>query len=73
MSPSLFVDSMRRVFASVSDDNIRSIWRLAQTAVGQSKGTMLVVTTAAAQEAKRLARRRSRSSRRPSTARCCAP
>ncbi len=55
MSPSLFVDSMRRVFASVSDDNIRSIWRLAQTAVGQSKGTMLVVTTAAAQEAKRLA------------------
>jgi hypothetical protein len=55
MSPSLFVDSMRRVFASVSDDNIRSIWRLAQTAVSQSKGTMLVVTTAAAQEAKRLA------------------
>ena len=55
MSPSLFVESMRRVFASVSDDNIRSIWRLAQTAVSQSKGTMLVVTTAAAQEAKRLA------------------
>ncbi|HET6624860.1 MAG TPA: diadenylate cyclase [Nocardioidaceae bacterium] len=55
MSPSLFVASMRRVFASVSDDNIRAIWRLAQTAVGQSKGTMLVVTTAAAQEAKRLA------------------
>jgi hypothetical protein len=55
MSPSLFVDSMRRVFASVSDENIRAIWRLAQTAVSQSKGTMLVVTTAAAQEAKRLA------------------
>lgn len=55
MSPSLFVDSMRRVFASVSDDNIRAIWRLAQTAVSQSKGTMLVVTTAAAQEAQRLA------------------
>jgi hypothetical protein len=55
MSPSLFVDSMRRVFASVSDDDIRAIWRLAQTAVSQSKGTMLVVTTAAAQEAKRLA------------------
>ncbi len=55
MSPSLFVESMRRVFASVSDDNIRAIWRLGQTAVGQSKGTMLVVTTAAAQEAKRLA------------------
>lgn len=55
MSPSLFVDSMRRVFASVSDDDIRSIWRLAQTAVSQSKGTMLVVTTSAAQEAKRLA------------------
>ncbi len=55
MSPALFVDSMRRVFATVSDDNIRAIWRLAQTAVSQSKGTMLVVTTAAAQEAKRLA------------------
>jgi hypothetical protein len=55
VSPSLFVESMRRVFASVSDDNIRAIWRLAQTAVSQSKGTMLVVTTAAAQEAKRLA------------------
>ena len=55
MSPSLFVESMRRVFASVSDENIRAIWRLAQTAVSQSKGTMLVVTTAAAQEAKRLA------------------
>ena len=55
MSPSLFVDSMRRVFASVDDDDIRAIWRLAQTAVSQGKGTMLVVTTAAAQEAKRLA------------------
>lgn len=55
MSPSLFVDSMRRVFADVGDDNIRAIWRLAQTAVSQAKGTMLVVTTAAAQEAKRLA------------------
>jgi len=55
VSPALFVDSMRRVFATVSDDNIRAIWRLAQTAVSASKGTMLVVTTAAAQEAKRLA------------------
>ncbi|HSE08101.1 MAG TPA: diadenylate cyclase [Nocardioidaceae bacterium] len=55
MSPSLFVDSMRRVFASVDDDDIRAIWRLAQTAVSEGKGTMLVVTTAAAQEAKRLA------------------
>lgn len=55
MSPSLFVDSMRRVFASVDDDDIRAIWRLAQTAVSQGKGTMLVVTTAAAEEAQRLA------------------
>lgn len=55
MSPSLFVDSMRRVFATVDDHDIRAIWRLAQTAVSQGKGTMLVVTTAAAQEAQRLA------------------
>ncbi len=55
MSPSLFVDSMRRVFADVDDDDIRAIWRLAQTAVAEGKGTMLVVTTAAAQEAQRLA------------------
>ena len=55
MSPSLFVDSMRRVFASVDDDDIRAIWRLAQTAVREGKGTMLVVTTAAAEEAQRLA------------------
>ncbi|MGH3369367.1 MAG: diadenylate cyclase [Nocardioidaceae bacterium] len=55
MSPSAFVDSMRRVFASVDDDDIRAIWRLAQTAVSQGKGTMLVVTTAAEQEAQRLA------------------
>jgi hypothetical protein len=55
MSPSLFVDSMRRVFAHVDDHDIRAIWRLAQTAVSQGKGTMLVVTTAAAQEAQRLA------------------
>ena len=55
MSPSLFVDSMRRVFADVAEDDIQSIWRLAQTAVSQGKGTMLVVTTAAAQEAERLA------------------
>jgi hypothetical protein len=55
MSPSLFVDSMRRVFADVDDDDIRAIWRLAQTAVSEGKGTMLVVTTAAAQEAQRLA------------------
>ncbi len=55
MSPSLFVDSMRRVFANIDDDDIRAIWRLAQTAVSQGKGTMLVVTTAAAQEAQRLA------------------
>jgi hypothetical protein len=55
MSPSLFVDSMRRVFAAVDDDDIAAIWRLAQTAVSQGKGTMLVVTTAAAQEAQRLA------------------
>lgn len=55
MSPSLFVDSMRRVFVDVDDDDIRSIWRLAQTAVNQGKGTMLVVTTAAEQEARRLA------------------
>ena len=55
MSPSLFVDSMRRVFADVDDDDIRAIWRLAQTAVSQGKGTMLVVTTAAAEEARRLA------------------
>ncbi|HLN75767.1 MAG TPA: diadenylate cyclase [Nocardioidaceae bacterium] len=54
MSPSLFVDSMRRVFADVDDDDIRAIWRLAQTAVAEGKGTMLVVTTAAAQEAQRL-------------------
>ncbi len=55
MSPSLFVDSMRRVFVDVDDDDIRAIWRLAQTAVNQGKGTMLVVTTAAEQEAQRLA------------------
>ncbi|GAB2728546.1 diadenylate cyclase [Nocardioides pakistanensis] len=55
MSPSLFVDSMRRVFAAVDDSDIRAIWRLAQTAVSQGKGTMLVITTAAAQEAQRLA------------------
>jgi hypothetical protein len=55
MSPSLFVDSMRRVFCDVDDDDIRAIWRLAQTAVSQGKGTMLVVTTAAAEEAQRLA------------------
>lgn len=55
MSPSRFVDSMRRVFADVDVDDIQSIWRLAQTAVSQGKGTMLVVTTAAAQEAERLA------------------
>ena len=55
MSPSLFVDSMRRVFADVDEDDIQSIWRLAQTAVSEGKGTMLVVTTAAAQEAERLA------------------
>jgi hypothetical protein len=55
MSPSLFVDSMRRVFADVDDADIRAIWRLAQTAVSQGKGTMLVVTTAAEQEAQRLA------------------
>jgi hypothetical protein len=55
MSPELFVDSMRRVFADVDDHDITAIWRLAQTAVSQGKGTMLVVTTAAAQEAKRLA------------------
>lgn len=55
MSPSLFVDSMRRVFANVDDHDIRAIWRLAQTAVSQGKGTMLVVTTAAEQEAHRLA------------------
>ena len=55
MSPSAFVDSMRRVFASVDDDDIRAIWRLAQTAVSEGKGTMLVVTTAAEQEAQRLA------------------
>ncbi|HEX5771292.1 MAG TPA: diadenylate cyclase, partial [Nocardioidaceae bacterium] len=55
MSPSLFVDSMRRVFAHIDDHDIRAIWRLAQTAVSQGKGTMLVVTTAAAQEAQRLA------------------
>ncbi len=55
MSPSLFVDSMRRVFADIDDGDIRAIWRLAQTAVSQGKGTMLVVTTAAAQEAQRLA------------------
>ncbi len=54
MSPSLFVDSMRRVFANVDDHDIRAIWRLAQTAVAEGKGTMLVVTTAAAQEAQRL-------------------
>jgi hypothetical protein len=55
MSPSLFVEAMRRVFATVDDDDIRAIWRLAQTAVNQGKGTMLVVTTAAEQEAQRLA------------------
>ncbi len=55
MSPSLFVDSMRRVFADIDDADIRAIWRLAQTAVSEGKGTMLVVTTAAAQEAQRLA------------------
>lgn len=55
MSPSLFIDSMRRVFAAVDDSDIRAIWRLAQTAVSQGKGTMLVITTAAAQEAQRLA------------------
>jgi hypothetical protein len=55
MSPSLFVDAMRRVFAHVDDHDIRAVWRLAQTAVSQRKGTMLVVTTAAAQEAQRLA------------------
>ncbi|HEX6247809.1 MAG TPA: diadenylate cyclase [Nocardioidaceae bacterium] len=55
MSPSLFVDSMRRVFAHVDDHDIRAIWRLAQTAVSQGKGTMLVITTAAEQEAQRLA------------------
>ena len=55
MSPSLFVDSMRRVFADIDDDDIQAIWRLTQTAVNEGKGTMLVVTTAAAQEAQRLA------------------
>jgi hypothetical protein len=55
MSPSLFVDTMRRVFGPVGDEEVRAIWRLAQTAVGQSRGTMLVVTTAAEQEAQRLA------------------
>lgn len=55
MSPALFVDSMRRVFAHVDDTDIRAIWRLAQTAVSQGKGTMLVITTAAEQEAQRLA------------------
>ncbi|HEX6875778.1 MAG TPA: diadenylate cyclase [Nocardioidaceae bacterium] len=55
MSPALFVDSMRRVFADVDDGDVEAIWRLAQTAVEEGKGTMLVVTTAAAQEAQRLA------------------
>jgi len=55
MSRSLFEQGMRRVFSSVDDDDVHAIWRLAQTAVGEGKGTLLVVTTAAADEAKRLA------------------
>jgi hypothetical protein len=55
MSRSLFEEGMRRVFSSVDDDDVHAIWRLAQTAVGEGKGTLLVVTTAAAEEAKRLA------------------
>ncbi len=55
MSASLFVESMRRVFADVDDDDIRAVWRLAQTAVSEGKGTMLVITTAAEEEAQRLA------------------
>jgi hypothetical protein len=55
MSRSLFEDAMHRVFAGADDGDVQAIWRLAQTAVSEGKGTMLVVTTAAAQEAKRLA------------------
>lgn len=50
----LFVRGMRRVFGAVDDGDIHAIWRLAQTAVSQRRGTTLVVTTAAAEEARRL-------------------
>lgn len=50
----LFVHGMRRVFGAVDDGDIHAIWRLAQTAVTQGRGATLVVTTAAAEEARRL-------------------
>jgi hypothetical protein len=51
----LFDRAMRRVFGAVEPDDIHAIWRLAQTAVSQGRGTALVVTSAAAEEAYRLA------------------
>ncbi|WP_409482945.1 diadenylate cyclase [Arsenicicoccus dermatophilus] len=55
MSTSLFIDAMRRVFDDVTDHDIRGIWMLAQSAAQQARGALLVVTTAAAAEARRLA------------------
>jgi hypothetical protein len=55
MPRELFEHAMHQVFSGVDDGDVEAIWRLAQTAVGEGRGTMLVVTTAAQQEAHRLA------------------
>jgi hypothetical protein len=51
-----FARILRIVFPSLDVDSIEYLWDLAQQATRQPNGTILVITTGAAQEAKRLTR-----------------
>ena len=51
-----FARILRIVFPSLDADSIEYLWDLAQQATRQPNGTILVITTGAAQEAKRLTR-----------------
>jgi hypothetical protein len=51
-----FARILRIVFPSLDPDSIEYLWDLAQQATSQANGTILVITTGAAQEAKRLTR-----------------
>lgn len=56
----IFDDTLKRMFLDISEDDLRKLWHIVNTATEQKHGTLLIISSEAEQEAKRLERQSTR-------------